>query len=250
VAAVLVIAGSDSSGGAGLTRDIQVLRDFEVDALCALTAVTAQSDAAVHALYPVPAAIVQAQIEAARSTRLDAIKIGMLGTADVVEAVAATLPERTQVPIVLDPVLLASSGGALLDADGRACLCDRLLPRVTLLTPNVPEAAQLLGREIVASESALIDQAAALLAFGPQAVLLKGGHATGAQAIDWLVGQDGTVHRMVAARLSGRRRGTGCALASAIAAILARGETLETACREAKRYLWRLLPGAPMAGAP
>jgi len=143
---VLVIAGSDSSGGAGLIRDVQVLSDLGVDSLCAITAVTAQSDSQVRAVHLMPAELVRAQISAALATRpVDAIKIGMLGNRAIVEAVAQCLPARTAIPIVLDPVLVSSSGGVLLDARGRTALLEKLLPQSTLVTPNVPEIAALLG---------------------------------------------------------------------------------------------------------
>ena len=144
---VLVIAGSDSSGGAGLTRDIRTLTRLEARALCAITAVTAQSDASVRAVQVVPAELVRAQIAAAFATaRVDAIKIGMLATAATVQAVAASLPADGP-PIVLDPVLVATSGGELLDRGGREALRTLLLPRATVLTPNIPEAAALLGTQ-------------------------------------------------------------------------------------------------------
>jgi len=236
--AVLVIAGADSSGGAGLTRDVQVLRDFGVEALCAVTAVTAQSNVRVQAVHAVPPSLVRAQIEAALATRpVAAVKIGMLGTGGVVDALIEGLPPRSQVPIVLDPVLVASSGGALLDRGGEKHLRQRLLARVTLVTPNLPESAQLLQADVATSEPALIEQARRMLAFGPQAVLIKGGHASGAEAIDWLVSADGSIERIATPRVAAERRGTGCTLATAIAAGLARGATLQQACREAKRYV-------------
>src|SRR5215469_10141933 len=139
--AVLVIAATDSSGGAGLTRDVRVLSDFSVDALCVVTAVTAQSDQQVTAVHHVPPDVVRAQLTAALATRqVGAIKIGMLGTRATVEAVAEALP-ASDVPIVLDPVLVSSSGGVLLDDAGRAALIRLLMPRATLVTPNVPEVA-------------------------------------------------------------------------------------------------------------
>ena len=144
--AVLVIAGSDSSGGAGLVRDVRTLARFGTRVLCAVTAVTVQSDSEVTAVHPVSTATVRAQIEAALATgRVGAIKIGMLATRAIALAVAACLPPREQVPIVLDPVLASSSGAALLDAGGREALRDNLVPRATLVTPNIPEAAALLG---------------------------------------------------------------------------------------------------------
>jgi hydroxymethylpyrimidine/phosphomethylpyrimidine kinase len=243
--AVLVIAATDSSGGAGLTRDVRVLTDFSVDALCAITAVTTQSDSRVSAIHHVPPEVIRAQIVAAfATTRVGAVKIGMLGTRATVDAVVENLPMGVSVPIVLDPVLMASSGGVLLDADGLAAMCERLFPRMTLVTPNIPEAAALLHDELASGEPALIGQAQRLLALGSQAVLLKGGHADGEEAVDLLVSRNAAVRRIVSARVSGKSRGTGCALASAIAAGLASGTSLVAACQEAKHYVLKMLSPA------
>jgi hydroxymethylpyrimidine/phosphomethylpyrimidine kinase len=237
---VLVIAGVDSSGGAGLTRDVCVLADFDVDALCAVTAVTAQSNSRVNAVHHVPPEVVGAQIAAAFDTReIGAIKIGMLGVRATVEAVLEALPSR--VPIVLDPVLAASSGGVLLDTNGRRTMRERLFPRVTLVTPNVPEAATLLGEDPANTEPELIAQAQRLLALGPRAVLIKGGHAIGEDAVDLLVSGNIPAQRIASRRVNGIRRGLGCALASAIAAGLASGMSLAEACERAKRYIVTIL---------
>ncbi len=175
--AVLVIAGSDSSGGAGIVRDLEVLADFGCAALCAISAVTAQTHGHLVSVHHVPPEVVRAQIRAAlESTALGAIKIGMLGTAATVSAVADSLPRDGTIPIVLDPVLLSSSGGVLLDEAGRAEMRARLFPLATVLTPNIPEAASLCGTAPAASREALLAQAESLLATGVRAVLLKGGH--------------------------------------------------------------------------
>ncbi len=240
--AVLVIAGTDSSGGAGLTRDVATLERFGFEALAAVTAVTAQTDREVTAVELLPAQLVRAQIHAALATgRAAAIKIGMLGAEAIVEAVAAAIPPRELLPLVLDPVLAATSGGALLDAGGRAALSALLLPRATLLTPNLPEAAALLGAAPAASAEEIIGQGRALCALGPSAVLMKGGHAAGAWASDWLVSGDGNVREFTVPRLAGGRRGTGCALASGIAAGLAAGLSLGAACERAKQHVTSLL---------
>lgn len=239
---VLVIAGTDSSGGAGLARDVATLTCLGVEAQCAVTAVTAQTEREVTAVELLPPHLVQAQIDAALATgRVAAIKIGMLGASAIVEAVAESIPPRARLPLVLDPVLAATSGGALLDAAGRAALVARLLPRTTLLTPNIPEAAALLEATPATSAAEVIEQGRALCARGAAAVLMKGGHASGERATDWLVTAEGRVHELGAPRLTGARRGTGCALASAIAAGLAAGVTLELACRRAKEHVTRLL---------
>jgi hydroxymethylpyrimidine/phosphomethylpyrimidine kinase len=244
-AAVLVIAGTDSSAGAGVTRDVRVLADFAVDALCAVTAVTAQSNSRVAAVHHVPPTIVREQITSAFATRpIGAIKTGMLGTRATVDAVADALP--LGVPLVIDPVLLASSGGVLLDAEGQHVLRARLFPRATLVTPNIPELATLLGEGIATDEAALLEQGRRLLEQGPEAILIKGGHASGDQAMDLLIQRNapGAVLRFTAPRIPVQQRGTGCALASAIAAGLALGLPLESACRGAKGYLTQWLASA------
>jgi hydroxymethylpyrimidine/phosphomethylpyrimidine kinase len=240
--AVLVIAGSDSSGGAGIVRDLKTLADLGVEALCAVSAVTAQTHGHVVSVHHVPPEVIRTQIRAAfESTVVDAIKIGMLGTGATVSAVADSLPRGGAVPIVLDPVLLSSSGGVLLDEEGRAEMRVRLLPLATVLTPNIPEAASLCGTSPATNREALVAQARALVAMGARAVLLKGGHAEGAEADDLLLTAQGTVLWLSSPRLDARCRGTGCALASAIAAGLAGGQSVEAACRAAKQYVLSML---------
>jgi len=242
VTAVLVIAGSDSSGGAGLVQDVRTLARCGAQVLCAVTAVTVQSDSRVTAVHPVPPDTVRAQIEAALATgRVGAIKIGMLATRAIALTVAACLPPREQVPIVLDPVLASSSGAALLDAAGREALRDNLVPRATLVTPNIPEAAALLGTEPAASEEELLRQAHAWLALGPAAVLIKGGHGSASEAVDLLLSAGRSPRRLIAPRIAKTQRGTGCALASGIAAGLAAGLELGDACGRAKRHVLELL---------
>jgi hydroxymethylpyrimidine/phosphomethylpyrimidine kinase len=241
VTTVLVIAGADSSGGAGITRDVRTLTQLGARALCVVTAVTAQSNTQLLGTHVVPAKMVEAQIDAALATcRPGAIKIGMLATAATVLAVEAALPAAAP-PVVLDPVLTSSSGGELIDSGGRAALCARLLPRVTLLTPNIPEAAALIGTRAARSEAELLEQATALLALGPQAVLLKGGHGDGPEASDLLLTAHGPPHWLRAPRSSAMARGTGCALASAIAAGLAAGLALTAACERDKQHVTQLL---------
>lgn len=237
---VLVIAGSDSSGGAGIVRDVQTLTDFNTDALCVVTAITAQSNRHVTAIHAVPPEVVRAQIEAAYATRRpDAVKIGMLANRTTVEAVVDALGHlgNSAAPIVLDPVLVSSSGGELLDEEGRRALQERLIPLATLLTPNVPEAAALLREKPAADEAALDLQAQRLLGLGARAVLLKGGHAGEGAATDRLAVRGEPLQRLTAPRVSAARRGTGCALASAIAAGLAHGRMLADACQSAKDYV-------------
>jgi hydroxymethylpyrimidine/phosphomethylpyrimidine kinase len=250
--AVLVIAAADSSGGAGLTRDVRTLTDFSVDALCVVTAVTAQSDKRVTAVHHVPPDVIRAQVSAALETRrVGAIKIGMLGTRATVEAVAEGLAvPAASIPVVVDPVLVSSSGGVLLDEAGRMALLERLLSLATLVTPNLPEAAALLAEPLATDEAELIQQGRGLLKFGSRAILLKGGHAAGDEAVDLLIARksangDVVVERIRAPRVAGASRGTGCALASGIAAGLASGLSLAEACRRAKHYVLEnlLTPG-------
>jgi hydroxymethylpyrimidine/phosphomethylpyrimidine kinase len=241
---VLVIAGVDSSGGAGLTRDVQAIRECGGVALCAVTAVTAQTDAQLRAVHALPPRLVRAQIAAALDTRrVGAVKIGMLATRATVAAVLAGLA-RVRVPLVLDPVLVSSSGGRLIDAAGERLLRRALLPRATLLTPNIPEAAALLQAPAARTAAELLAQARALCHLGAAAVLLKGGHAHGPQAVDLLVTAGGAVHRLSAPRVQAMQRGTGCALAAAIAAGLAARLSLRSACEQAKRYVSGLLQHA------
>jgi hydroxymethylpyrimidine/phosphomethylpyrimidine kinase len=235
---VLVIAGSDSSGGAGIVRDLEVLRDCGVAAACAITAITAQTHSRVASIHEVPGDVVRNQIFCAFEThRIAAIKIGMLATYSIVETVAQSLVQLRTVPCVLDPVLASSSGRDLLDERGRITLTERLLPLATIVTPNIPEAARLLNTAVARSEAEMVEQARQIIRFGPGAVLLKGGHATGPLCVDVLLSKTDEIERFSAPRFSGAQRGTGCTLASAIAAALAKGSTVKDACRIAKRYV-------------
>jgi hydroxymethylpyrimidine/phosphomethylpyrimidine kinase len=241
VTTVLVIAGSDSSGGAGITRDAQTLARLGGRVLPVLTAVTVQTDARVSAVQVLPAQLVRAQMAAAFSTQtVQAIKTGMLATRAIVLAVVAALPAAPP-PIVVDPVLSSSSGEELLDSAGREALCTALLPRTSLLTPNIPEAAALLGTQPATTEDQLLRQAQALLGLGPAAVLLKGGHAEGPEVVDLLLMRQAAPLWLRAPRINATRRGTGCALASAIAAGLGSGLDLPAACAQARAHVLQLL---------
>ena len=241
---VLTIAGSDSSGGAGVAADLKTFAAFGVHGLAAITAVTTQTSRRVQAIHRIPAAQVRAQVEAAFADfRVGAVKIGMLGSAPIARTVAAALRAATPRHIVLDPVLASSSGMALLSKPGLRILREELLPLATLLTPNLPEAEILLGRRIRDPLRAAQD----LRALGACAVLLKGGHARGREVCDVLCDRRGTVefrHR----RLPLRARGTGCTLASAIAAGLALGRSLRAAAADAEVFLQRALAGSFPAG--
>lgn len=246
---VLVIAATDSSGGAGLTRDLQTLTAWRMEACCAVSALTAQTDAQVRGIWPVPAECLAQQIRAALSNaRVSAVKIGMLATASAVQTVVEELPSRDDTPIVLDPVLVSSSGGVLLEAEGIEGLKQQLLPRVSLLTPNLPEAAALLQAPLAQSEAQMLEQMRALQALGALAVLLKGGHepaAADGQVTDRLLTSEGTLLHLRIRRVQAGRRGTGCSAASAIAAQLARGTPLTAACTAAQAYVAAALAGEP-----
>lgn len=236
---VLVIAGTDSSGGAGLVRDVQVITELGARASCVVTAVTAQTNSHVEASYALSPALVRQQLRAALdSNDIRALKIGMLGNGAIVRAVLDELPDRRQIPIILDPVLCASSGAALLDPEGVLLLRDQLLPRCTLITPNLIEAGTLLGERVAPTGKEQAEQARALLRFGSEGVLLKGGHGTGGESVDVLVTQGGLPHLLRFKRLDTTMRGTGCALSSAIAALIASGLPIDPACQQAKAYVY------------
>jgi len=242
---VLVIAGSDSSGGAGITRDLRTLFDLDVNGVAVVTAVTAQTNTSVQGVHFVPANVIRDQLATAlASNTVRAIKIGMLGTRAAVEAVASSLPLRNEIPIVLDPVLAASSGRSLLEDDARIALIERLFPRVTLITPNIPEAAALLGEPVSQDPTTLTTYGVRLLADGPRAVLVKGGHGDGDESIDQLITGADDVVTFRGPRLPGTLRGTGCALSSAIAAGIARELSMVNACRGARDYVAGLFDAA------
>lgn len=244
---VLVIAGSDSSGGAGLQRDVAVLAGVGVRAACVVTAITSQSDTAMRASFPVPCNVVSEQFGAAIEGPISAIKVGMLGTLDCVKTVSALLAQRASchpepaLPLVLDPVLRASSGGELLAPPAIEVLLRELSPLATLITPNLAEAAVLLGAKEARSETEQAEQATALAAQLRTGVLLKGGHARGAKCVDILARPGHKTVSQSLPRLGASMRGTGCALSSLIAAHLARGAELAGACRSAQLGVAALL---------
>jgi hydroxymethylpyrimidine/phosphomethylpyrimidine kinase len=235
---VLTIAGSDSGGGAGIQADLKTFAALRTYGASAITAVTAQNTQGVRAVHQVPPEFITAQIAAVfEDLQIAAVKIGMIGNAEAIEAVAGALEQASGMPIVLDPVMVAASGDPLLEAGAEAVLKSRLLPLADVLTPNLPEAARLLGSERAEDEAAMRGQAEALAGLGPKAVLIKGGHGTGDEALDILFA-GGEFARFTALRVPTKNvHGTGCTLSSAIAALLARGFTLHEAVREAKMYL-------------
>lgn len=243
---VLVVAGADSSGGAGIVRDIETIAAFGLRACLAVTAVTVQTHKAVTRSETCAADLVEAQMRAALdANRVAAIKIGMLGSAANVEAVARVLADHPGVPAVLDPVIAASSGRALLADDALAALRTLLMPLCALVTPNLPELALLAGSEPADDDAGIHAQAARLIGDGAAAVLAKGGHGAGARAVDMLFRRATPPLRFEGPRLGGTMRGTGCMLASAIAAGLACGSGLEAGIAAAKTHVaerWERIP--------
>lgn len=241
----LTIAGSDSGGGAGIQADLKSFSALGCYGASVITAVTAQNTHAVSAIHPVPIDVVAAQIEAVfDDLAVAAVKVGMLGEAAVIETVAHGLGNCV-VPIVVDPVMVAKSGDALLPDDAVAVLREALLPRAELLTPNLPEAARLLGASQAASEQEMEAQGRRLLAIGPRAVLMKGGHGKGPSCVDLLVQPASDTLRLEAPRRATRNtHGTGCTLSSAIAAGLAAGLPLEMAFQRAHRFLQEAIAAA------
>jgi hydroxymethylpyrimidine/phosphomethylpyrimidine kinase len=251
---LLTIAGSDSGGGAGIQADLKTFAAHGAYGMSAVTALTAQNTREVRAVHEVPPAMVAAQIDAVlEDIGADGIKIGMLASAPIVRAVADRLRSWSQsfaddVPIVLDPVMVAKSGDALLRDDAVAAILEDLLPLCTLVTPNLPELARMTGLP-VGTEEERRTAAKALAERGGIAVLAKGGHAEGDDVVD-LLWESGQWHRFTGARLAARSsHGTGCTLSSAIAARLAAGEPMPSAVEGAIAWLRGALVAAYPLGS-
>jgi hydroxymethylpyrimidine/phosphomethylpyrimidine kinase len=241
----LTIAGSDSSGGAGIQADLKSFAAFGVYGASVITALTAQNTTGVSGIHPVPAGFVTAQIDAVFSDlAVGAVKIGMVAQAETISAIADGLTRWSSRHIVLDPVMVATSGDRLLAAEAIDALKTRLFPLAWLITPNLPEAAALLNEPVAESEAAVEGQGRRLLASGCRAVLVKGGHGHGADSIDYLIDGDRTITLAAPRIATANTHGTGCSLSSAIAAGLARGEDLETAVRSAKAWIAAAIAGA------
>jgi hydroxymethylpyrimidine/phosphomethylpyrimidine kinase len=241
-AVALTIAGSDSSGGAGIQADLKTFATFGVYGASVVTALTAQNTQGVRAIHKVPPDFIGAQIDVVFSDLdVGAVKIGMLSQAVAIEAVAKGLARHRAKNIVLDPVMAASSGDALLAREAIDTLRRELIPRALIVTPNLPEAAALTGASLARNEREMEAQAREILSLGAQRVLIKGGHATnfgdGEDSVDLLIGQ-GEVVRVSAKRIATKNtHGTGCTVSSAIAAGLAKGRDVITAVQDAKAYV-------------
>lgn len=241
----LTIAGSDSSGGAGIQADLKSFAALGVYGASVITALTAQNTTGVTGIHPVPAAFVTAQIDAVFSDlAVGAVKIGMVAQAETITAIAAGLKRWAPRHVVLDPVMVATSGDRLLAAEAVDALKSMLFPCASLITPNLPEAAALLNEPVAVSEAAVENQGRRLVAMGCRAVLVKGGHAHGAESIDYLIDGERTVALAAPRIATANTHGTGCSLSSAIAAGLAKGDEMETAVRNAKAWITAAIAAA------
>jgi hydroxymethylpyrimidine/phosphomethylpyrimidine kinase len=245
-AVALTIAGSDSGGGAGIQADLKAMAALGTFGTTAITALTAQNTRGVRGVFPVPTAFVLAQIEAVlEDLPVTAVKTGMLATADTVRAVAELAAAGRLPLLVVDPVMVASSGDRLLEPAAERLYVEALLPHATVITPNLREAEVLLGRSITTLAEQR-DAAAALGELGPSTVVVKGGHAvtdTPGEAVD-VIWHDGTLRELRTPRVdTPNNHGSGCSFASAIAALLAQGWTTEEAIQSAKHYVWRAVRG-------
>jgi hydroxymethylpyrimidine/phosphomethylpyrimidine kinase len=243
---LLSIAGSDSGGGAGIQADLKTFSALGCFGMTAITALTAQNTTGVRAIHGVPPALLVQQIDAVvEDIGVDAVKIGMLHSSDVVSAVAQAIRRHHLKRVVFDPVMVATSGAVLIDDAAIKVLVEQLFPCADVITPNLDEAALLVGR-VLHTEADMESAAAQLLSMGAQAVLLKGGHLQGEVVADLLAHEDGTRTWMRDARIhTPNTHGTGCTLSSAIAAFLASGQGLPEAVQSARSYI----RGALQAGA-
>jgi hydroxymethylpyrimidine/phosphomethylpyrimidine kinase len=234
----LTIAGSDSSGGAGIQADLKTFAALGVYGASAITALTAQNTKGVAGIHLVPPEFLRAQIDAVFSDLdVGAVKIGMVAQLASIDAIAGALKRWSPKHVVLDPVMVATSGDRLLAPDAVDALRTKLIPLGSIITPNLPEAAALLNDAVAASEAAIESQGRRLLAMGCPAVLIKGGHGQGRESVDFLVQASGVLALPAPRVATGNTHGTGCSLSSAIAAELAKGGSLETAVRNAKAFV-------------
>ena len=248
---VLIIAGSDSGGGAGVQADIKTVTALGGFAMTAITALTAQNTIGVQSIYEIPANFVREQmISVLGDIGVDAIKVGMLHRPEIIETVVDVLAEKAKmIPLVLDPVMVAKGGTGLIEKDAIIALKNNLLPKATLLTPNAPEAAILSGTEVQTVADS-IASASIMLNKGAKAILMKGGHLEGDELIDILVHGDGSLEYFTGPRIKTRNtHGTGCTLASACAVGLAQGLNLKNSVYRAHTYVRSAIQEAPGYGS-
>lgn len=247
IARVLTVAGSDSGGGAGIEADLKTISALGAYGCTSITGLTAQNTRGVQGVCPVPAEFVALCMRTVISDiGVDAIKLGMLTNAEIIHAVARTLPAG--VPVVLDPVMVSTSGASLLPDEAVGALIETLLPQATLVTPNLPEAARLTGLP-VETHAQRLEAGQRLLTMGAQAALIKGGHGHEADLTDLLITKQDVVSITLPRLKSRNTHGTGCTMSSAIATSLAQGMTLEAAVRRARAYLQAAIATAPGIGA-
>jgi hydroxymethylpyrimidine/phosphomethylpyrimidine kinase len=241
----LTIAGSDSSGGAGIQADLKTFAALGVYGASVITALTAQNTRGVRGVHRLPPDFVSAQCEAVfDDLDVKAVKIGMVAESSIIEAVVSALARWEPKHVVLDPVMVASSGDRLLPVEAVESLRKNLVPAATLVTPNLPEAAALLNEPVAADEAVIRKQGERLLVMGARAVLIKGGHGQGSESIDYLFRGDEVIALPAPRLATDNTHGTGCSLSSAIAAGLAKGEPLETAVRHAKAWITAAIAAA------
>lgn len=246
---VLTIAGSDSSGGAGIQADLKTFAAHHCYGMSAITALTAQNTTGVQGIHAIPPEFVAMQIDSVfDDIPPQAVKIGMTMNAGIVQAIAGRLRAHHAVNVVLDPVMVSTSGCELIDASARAALMDALMPLATIVTPNLPEAEVLCGHPVADGEEMVAAAREIAARYPTVAVLIKGGHLND-RADDLLLDAAGQCHWLPARRLDTKNtHGTGCTLSSAIAAGLARGDRLETAVAQAKQYVYDALCHDPRLG--
>lgn len=238
----LTIAGSDPSGGAGIQADLKTFTALGVYGASVITALTAQNTVGVTGVYKIPASFIAEQFDAVTSDlRVSAVKTGMLADVETVTLIAQLLANRKPAHLVVDPVMVATSGDRLIDADAVAAVRTALLPLADVITPNLPEAAALLETGLAGTDEEMLSQARQLLALGCKAVLLKGGHGSGPEAVDILVTPSRAIRLSRPRIVTRNTHGTGCTLAAAIAAGLAQRHSLETAVEKAKDFVWSAL---------
>ncbi|SEA54161.1 bifunctional hydroxymethylpyrimidine kinase/phosphomethylpyrimidine kinase [Rubrimonas cliftonensis] len=248
IATALSVAGSDPSGGAGVQADLKTFSALGVYGMAAITALTAQNTRGVTGAHVAPPDFVAAQIAAVlEDIRVDAVKIGVVANTGVAAAVAEALATYRG-PVTLDPVMVAKGGARLLAEDASATLASRLLPLATVVTPNLAEAAALLGAPVARDRAAMAEQARALLDLGAQAVLIKGGHLDGPESPDALVARDGLIWFEGVRRVTRNTHGSGCTLSAALAAELAKGRALAEAVAAAKAYVAGAIAAADRLG--